>query len=110
MRYKAAYGPAEILDPATNTYNPLDDSLKSALAEHHYYSPSDAEKGINEDENWSTIADPFDGQEMMDPGWSWKSRMPGLMSREEVEKFNIARVMLKIGSGDNLIPACVGHP
>ncbi|TGZ81358.1 hypothetical protein EX30DRAFT_306301, partial [Ascodesmis nigricans] len=105
MRYKSHYGPSELLDPSSNIYNALTPTLQSSLTSHHYFSPSDAAKGVDEDKAWEAVEDPWEGEEgVMKPGWARRSRMPGLMEAEEVEGC-VAGVRLRVGK--QVVPAWV---
>lgn len=82
MRYKASYGPSELLDPSTNSWVPLTPELKYSLESDSAWNSrfSELPPGLDIDPNDT------------DPGFSIDSRMPGLMSEEELNGFDIGAV------------------
>lgn len=82
MRYKATYGPSELLDPSTNVWVPLTADLKSSL---------------EADSTWSNRFSGPPPDLDIDPsnagaGFSIDSQMPGIMSQEELDEFDLGAV------------------
>ena len=98
MRYKGEYGPSELLDPATNRWMPLDETLKKQLAEDPSAAiPSDPPgAGDDDGDDDDDDDDDYDEEEEMAPGYSIQSRMPGLMPPEELAAFDLSRVKVRL--------------
>jgi len=86
MRYKASYGPSELLDPSTNAWVPLTADLKSSLEADGTWNGRFSQPPPELD------LDPGDAG----PGFAIDSRMPGLMSEEELDRFGLGAV--KVGA------------
>ncbi|KAL9622331.1 MAG: hypothetical protein Q9160_003342 [Pyrenula sp. 1 TL-2023] len=104
MRYKASYSPQHILDPETLSWIPLDDKVQRALDKKSYVAFSREISESNPDEKFS------EGEKMKENGNAYKEtplgsgteeesddeidypegslfkyRVPGILSKEEVE-------------------------
>ncbi|KAF8541020.1 arginine-tRNA-protein transferase [Trichophaea hybrida] len=116
MRYKGEYGPQEFLSPGNNEWIPLDDEIKKQLLENPasavtfnedkdddetkkqlVENPASAATS-NEDED--NNEDEYDDKDP-EPGFCIRSRMPGLMTADELETFSLGdvRIGLKDGGG-----------
>ncbi|KAF8245235.1 hypothetical protein K440DRAFT_556261, partial [Wilcoxina mikolae CBS 423.85] len=111
MRYKGEYGPQEFLSPGNNEWIPLDDEIKKQLLENPASAvtfnedkdddemkkqpaekPASAETSNDEDEDEDDDEDP-------EPGFCIRSRMPGLMTADELEAFSLGDVRIGLKDG-----------
>jgi hypothetical protein len=95
MRYKGDYGPAEILDPDTNSWLPLTEDLRKQLIADPTWGGRFHDSGSTE------------GQDP-DPGFAIDSGMPGLMPPEELEAFNIGDVRIRASGRESTAKYLVG--
>lgn len=108
--YKGDYGPSYLLDPETYGWNPLDKDLRGLLDGGTYVCPSArareqlGEQQITGEANKDTtndvdVANPQDkgisGDEEYDGGFV--SGMPGTLTNQQLEAFDIGSVKIKIG-------------
>lgn len=98
MRYKGDYGPQEILDPASLGWWPLDEEIKRKLDERKYVSVSEDRKAEQEGkEPPQPEPTPYDED---DPTPVWDRGMPGVLSKAEVEAYDLGAIALNVGGQD----------
>lgn len=110
MLYKMEYSPSDLLDPETYEWNPLNDDLKNLLNKSKYVCPSeirarmhsgdnvvvnDKAKGIEEpgeEENETNE----ENDEVQDPGYVFKTKMPGLLTDRQLKEFDVGNVNIDV--------------
>ncbi|KAI5776603.1 arginine-tRNA-protein transferase [Geopyxis carbonaria] len=109
MRYKGEYGPSELLDPENNEWNELDKELKTLLDNNPYCSPSSTNNPGTGNTRAKELAGETDGKDEDDqdeeeddgrqhsPGFVLKTKMPGVMTRQEINSFPVGQVRIKLG-------------
>ncbi|RPB13588.1 hypothetical protein P167DRAFT_534937 [Morchella conica CCBAS932] len=110
MLYKMEYSPSDLLDPETYEWNPLNDDLKNLLNKSKYVCPSeirarmqsgdnvvvnDKAKGIEEpgEEEDETNEE---NDEVQDPGYVFKTKMPGLLTDRQLKEFDVGNVNIDV--------------
>ncbi|KAJ5317080.1 hypothetical protein N7508_001588 [Penicillium antarcticum] len=88
MRYKANFRPQYILDPESNTWDPLDGELTEKLNSRSYVSMSRDRAGIP-----APAAEPFEDEEQMT---LFDVHMPGVMTAPEVEAMDLGKWLLVV--------------
>lgn len=109
MLYKGQYGPSDLLDPETYDWNPLDQDLKKLLSESKYVCPSATRAREQTGENKAMsetnegVAKDMDGTEEEEhdedesPGFVFESKMPGILTVQQLKAFDIGNVKIKVG-------------
>jgi hypothetical protein len=107
MRYKAAYHPQHVLDPATNEWVRFDGNVSKKMAEMEYFTLAETveDEERMEDGGDDREDEDEDEDEARKAGFVFKTGMPGIMSRGELDKFEIGD--MKVFGGEILAEAKV---
>ncbi|KAH0614692.1 uncharacterized protein H6S33_000328 [Morchella sextelata] len=111
MLYKMEYSPSDLLDPETYEWNPLNDDLKNLLNKSKYVCPSevrarmqsgdnvvtnDKAKGTEEPGEEEEDETNEENAEVQDPGYVFKTKMPGLLTERQLKEFDVGNVNIDV--------------
>jgi len=118
MWYKREYGPCHLLDPETYAWNLFDEKLERLLDKHGYVGASTIRShGVTEKddvpeeapssaslENMIKAGDQDESEEEdeegVPPGFVFSTKMPGIMTKREIEDFDARTLRFQLGDSE----------
>jgi hypothetical protein len=115
MWYKREYGPCHLLDPETYAWNLFDKNLERLLDKHGYVGASTIRShgatggdDIPEKAPGSTPSGDMteaggqdeseeEDEEEVPPGFVFSTKMPGIMTKQEIEDFDVRTLKFQLG-------------
>jgi len=118
MWYKREYGPCHLLDPETYAWNIFDEKLERLLDKHGYVGASTIRShGVTEKDDFPEEAPgsaPLENmikegdqdeseeedEEGVPPGFVFSTKMPGIMTKREIEDFDARTLKFQLGDSE----------